>query len=134
MLIGKDVLYQLTDSESRFYFIEDRFYPQMKGVISNVKLNKVVVIGGNERNENLVSFEEILRSYSDRELDKVLNIWDPVTIMYTSGTESLPKGVIHTNQSLIAEYVSTIIGGRYEPRDVVIHALPLYHCAQKDVS
>jgi len=133
MLIGKDVLYQLTDSESRFYFIEDRFYPQMKDVISNVKLNKVVVIGGNERNENLLSFEEILRNYSDREPDKVLNIWDPVTIMYTSGTESLPKGVIHTNQSLIAEYVSTIIGGRYEPRDVVIHALPLYHCAQKDV-
>lgn len=52
---------------------------------------------------------------------------------YTSGTESLPKGVILTNQALLAEYTSCIIDGEYTSGDVNVNALPIYHCAQRDV-
>ncbi len=52
---------------------------------------------------------------------------------YTSGTESLPKGVIISNQSLIAQYMGCIIDGKYENTDVNVNALPIYHCAQRDV-
>lgn len=38
-----------------------------------------------------------------------------------------------THKSLISEYVSVIIDGKMEERDVMIHALPLYHCAQLHV-
>jgi fatty-acyl-CoA synthase len=55
---------------------------------------------------------------------------DLAQIAYTSGTESLPKGVMLTASGLTAQYVSCIVAGRYEPGDVAIHALPLYHCAQ----
>ena len=55
---------------------------------------------------------------------------DVAHILYTSGTESRPKGVMLTHGNLVAEYVSTIIDGRMEARDVAIHALPLYHSAQ----
>jgi len=55
---------------------------------------------------------------------------DVAHILYTSGTESKPKGVMLTHESLVSEYVSTIIDGRMEARDVAVHALPLYHSAQ----
>ena len=55
---------------------------------------------------------------------------DVAHILYTSGTESRPKGVMLTHGNLVAEYVSTIIDGKMESRDVAIHALPLYHSAQ----
>lgn len=55
---------------------------------------------------------------------------DVAHILYTSGTESRPKGVMLTHGNLIAEYVSTIIEGKMESKDVAIHALPLYHSAQ----
>lgn len=51
-------------------------------------------------------------------------------ILYTSGTESRPKGVMLTHESLISQYVSCIVDGGMESRDVVLHALPLYHSAQ----
>lgn len=54
-------------------------------------------------------------------------------IMYTSGTESLPKGAMLTHDAVLAEYVSCIVDGGFEASDVVLHALPLYHCAQLDV-
>lgn len=57
---------------------------------------------------------------------------DPVRLMYTSGTESNPKGVISTSRSLIAQYVSCIVDGGATHHDVEVHALPMYHCAQLD--
>jgi fatty-acyl-CoA synthase len=53
-------------------------------------------------------------------------------LMYTSGTESRPKAVMHSSRSLMWQYVSTIVAGAMSGDDVEIHSLPLYHCAQLD--
>jgi fatty-acyl-CoA synthase len=57
---------------------------------------------------------------------------DPLRLMYTSGTESRPKGVMLSSRSLIAQYVSCIVDGGMSPDDVELHTLPMYHCAQLD--
>jgi fatty-acyl-CoA synthase len=57
---------------------------------------------------------------------------DPLRLMYTSGTESQPKGVMISSRSLIAQYVSCIIDGGMSRDDVELHSLPMYHCAQLD--
>ncbi|MEV5776746.1 acyl-CoA synthetase [Streptomyces antimycoticus] len=57
---------------------------------------------------------------------------DPLRLMYTSGTESRPKGVMLSSKSLISQYVSCIVDGGMTPDDVEVHALPMYHCAQLD--
>ena len=54
-------------------------------------------------------------------------------IVYTSGTEALPKGAMLTHEAVIWQYVSCIIEGEMGSGDVMLHALPLYHCAQLDV-
>jgi fatty-acyl-CoA synthase len=54
---------------------------------------------------------------------------DVLQLQYTSGTESRPKGAMMTSRSLIAQYVSCIVNGRYSDADVEIHALPLFHVA-----
>ncbi len=55
---------------------------------------------------------------------------DLAQVLYTSGTESRPKGVMLSHSNLVGEYVSCIVDGQMEARDVAIHALPLYHSAQ----
>jgi fatty-acyl-CoA synthase len=54
-------------------------------------------------------------------------------IVYTSGTESAPKGAMLTHGAVIDQYVSCIVDGEMAEADSVLHALPLYHCAQLDV-
>jgi len=54
-------------------------------------------------------------------------------IIYTSGTESRPKGAMLTHDAVIAEYVTCLVDAEIAEGDRVLHALPLYHCAQLDV-
>lgn len=75
-------------------------------------------------------FRELIQPYQPEEPEIELDDDDVVQILYTSGTESKPKGVMLTHKNLIAEYVSTIIGGDMKEDDVAVHALPLFHCAQ----
>ncbi|MFB4475699.1 AMP-binding protein, partial [Oceanobacillus caeni] len=58
---------------------------------------------------------------------------DLAHVLYTSGTESKPKGIMLTHKSIISEYMSTVIDAKMETNDVMVHALPLYHSAQLHV-
>src|SRR5699024_1585460 len=58
---------------------------------------------------------------------------DLAHVLYTSGTESRPKGVMLSHKSLVSEYVSSIVDGKMDARDVAIHELPLYLSAQLHV-
>ena len=64
--------------------------------------------------------------------DVVIGDDDLAQLIYTSGTESRPKGAMLTHRSLIAQYVSCIVDGGMSPDDVELHTLPMYHCAQLD--
>ena len=55
---------------------------------------------------------------------------DLAQLIYTSGTESRPKGAMLSHRSLIAQYVSCVVDGEMAGTDVEVHSLPLYHCAQ----
>ncbi len=58
---------------------------------------------------------------------------DVAQIVYTSGTESSPKGAMLTHDAVLWQYVSCVIDAEIAEQDVALHALPLYHCAQLDV-
>lgn len=58
---------------------------------------------------------------------------DLAQIVYTSGTESMPKGAMLTHDAVLWQYVSCVINAEIAEADVALHALPLYHCAQLDV-
>jgi fatty-acyl-CoA synthase len=57
---------------------------------------------------------------------------DLLQIVYTSGTESSPKGAMLTHDAVLWQYVSCLVDAGINGDDVMLHALPLYHCAQLD--
>jgi fatty-acyl-CoA synthase len=81
---------------------------------------------------DIVTFEELLHRDTSM-LDASVDSRDAAQIIYTSGTESLPKGTILTHEAVMWQYVSCVIDGGMSVDDNVLHALPLYHCAQLDV-
>ena len=57
---------------------------------------------------------------------------DLLQIVYTSGTESRPKGAMLSHNSVLWEYQSCIIDCEWTRDTIALHAMPLFHCAQLD--
>lgn len=80
----------------------------------------------------LLRFDE-LAACTDPAPDVPLAGTDLAQIVYTSGTESLPKGAMLTHDAVLWQYVSCVVEAEIAHGDLMLHALPLYHCAQLDV-
>ncbi len=80
----------------------------------------------------MVAFDD-LAGTSAQPPDVALAGDDLLQIVYTSGTESLPKGAMLTHDAVLWQYVSCAVDASVAADDLVLHALPLYHCAQLDV-
>ena len=81
---------------------------------------------------DMLRFDEFARSGAEPpEVD--LRTGDLAQIVYTSGTESTPKGAMLTHDAVIAQYVSCLVDAEIASGDLTLHAMPLYHCAQLDV-
>ena len=76
---------------------------------------------------------DTLAACTDALPDVQLGSHDVAQIVYTSGTESSPKGAQLTHDAVMWQYVSCVIDAEIAEQDVALHALPLYHCAQLDV-
>ncbi|MGE0100674.1 MAG: acyl-CoA synthetase [Hydrogenophaga sp.] len=74
-----------------------------------------------------------LAACTDSLPDVTLGSFDLAQIVYTSGTESTPKGAMLTHDAVLWQYVSCVINASIAEEDHALHALPLYHCAQLDV-
>ena len=138
LLKGKDISYCIDHSESRVFIVEDALYPLVADVLGDMKTIEALVwsddmAGQAPPDDRFRNFETWYKTFSAEAPDVLLRIEDPCQMTYTSGTESLPKGVIISNQALMAQYMGAIIDGRYDADDINVNALPIYHCAQRDV-
>ena len=79
----------------------------------------------------VIAFDELLSNAAPPEVE--LSGGDLAQIVYTSGTESLPKGAMLSHDAVIWQYVSCVADAAIASDDLALHALPLYHCAQLDV-
>ncbi len=138
LLRGKDISYCIRHSEAKVFIVEDSLYDLVKDVLDDMPSVKTWIwsnqgAGKASENQSFKDFDTWYKGYPDTEPDTILHITDPVQMTYTSGTESLPKGVIINNQALMAEYMGCIVDGQYDEDDISVNALPIYHCAQRDV-
>ncbi|MCW1384924.1 fatty acyl-CoA synthetase [Novosphingobium sp. KCTC 2891] len=53
-------------------------------------------------------------------------------IVYTSGTESRPKGAMLSHNAVLWQYQGCVIDCEWTSGTVALHAMPLFHCAQLD--
>jgi fatty-acyl-CoA synthase len=138
LLKGKDISYCLNHSESKVFIIEDALYDLTRDVLGEIPTVKTLIwsddmAGLKPPDGRFKEFGSWYKAYPATDPEITLRIEDPCQMTYTSGTESLPKGVIITNQALMAQYMGCIIDGEYNATDINVNALPLYHCAQRDV-
>lgn len=99
--------------------------------LSEGRVRLCATIAGSDSNPGWSAVEDWMNALGTVP-DVTVDDDDPIRLMYTSGTESRPKGAVLSSRSLMWQYMSCIVSGEMNAEDVEVHALPLYHCAQLD--
>jgi fatty-acyl-CoA synthase len=135
MLNATEVRYILEHSGAIMLCTDSGLAETAKAASSGTAAGRIVWLPGEEPSspvDEFLSFEELIKSpanITEHEFDASAL----AQIIYTSGTESRPKGVLLTHNAVLWEYVSCIADAGIAETDLFLHALPLYHCAQLDV-
>lgn len=134
MLTAGEIAYVLGHSGARLLCVEHAFAPVAQDAVTGTAVETVIWLGGetSAAPDGWIPFEQA-SSANDQEPAVDLDTGDLAQIIYTSGTESRPKGAMLTHNAVIWQYVSCIVDAEIGTDDVLLHALPLYHCAQLDV-
>jgi fatty-acyl-CoA synthase len=80
--------------------------------------------------EGWLDFDQLCsEKYSDAEPYSEINGDDVMTLLYTSGTEAMPKGVMNTHANWYSTFLSSVIDLHFQHEDTMIISIPLYHIA-----
>ena len=136
MLNAEEVAHILRHSEARFLCVDCELAPVgREAACLNTSVERLAWLPSEEPRaaaSDLLRFDDLLLETAappTPDLDGSM----PAQIVYTSGTESTPKGAVLTHEALIWQYVSCLVDAEIAAEDLILHALPFYHCAQLDV-
>jgi fatty-acyl-CoA synthase len=135
MLNPEEIRFILTSSGATILAVGPDFVDVGRAAAEGTRVGRLVWLPGEEPSspaEGLTAFDDLLENKASP-LDEPVDSRDLAQIIYTSGTESLPKGAMLTHEAVMWQYVSCIVEGGMESGDLALHAMPLYHCAQLDV-
>ncbi|MGE2834734.1 acyl-CoA synthetase [Mycobacterium sp. SMC-4] len=134
MLTAAEIAFILRHSRATGFIVEADLVPTAEEAMrlgGAVRARAAIVLPGQSLPQGWIDFAHWIETPSAPPNPYVADD-QLIRLMYTSGTESHPKGAMHSSRSLMGNYISSIIAGSMEGSDVEIHSLPLYHCAQLD--
>jgi fatty-acyl-CoA synthase len=136
MLGADEVAFVLEHSGAIGLIVEDALLPVAEPALAQaggagaMRVRAVISDEPVDPPEGWEALDALMAHGDDHEPAAAIGDDDPLALLYTSGTESRPKGAVLTSRSLIAQFVSCVVDGEMAADDVEVHSLPLYHCAQ----
>jgi acyl-CoA synthetase len=123
--------------EPKLIFIADRFrnhhfINMLEQIEQEMEIPTVVVVRDSRANNKsqltYFRFEELLlNSESDSLFELNVSGDDPAVILFSSGTESVPKGIVHTHNTILCSERSLIEVLHLTENDRVLMASPISH-------
>ncbi|KAL9995105.1 putative AMP-dependent synthetase/ligase, AMP-binding, AMP-binding enzyme domain, ANL [Helianthus debilis subsp. tardiflorus] len=127
----------LAHSESKLVFVDYDSVSIVGNALSMFPPNKpkpmlVLVIDDGVKIQDSTGFEctyESMVENGDPNFNWIRPVseWDPITLNYTSGTTSSPKGVVHCHRGMFAIAVDSLIEWSVPKQPVYLWTLPMFH-------
>ena len=130
---GDEIQYVIDHSEPRMIIAEDVFVGNVQSIRGNLKSVEHFVcipLSGADVPSDWVNIETLMSdNYSSDEPEVAIFTEDPAVMLYTSGTESLPKGVLITHLNLMSCLAASQYDLMFEEDTAALIGLPFFHAA-----
>ncbi|CAN0897369.1 Trans-cinnamate:CoA ligase, peroxisomal [Linum grandiflorum] len=130
----------LSHSGAKIFFVDFDFISVAKKAIellagTTTAVPVVVVIDdmdsptGVRFGDHQLEYEQLV-SDGNRDFvpEEIEDEWDPISLNYTSGTTSSPKGVVYSHRGAYLSTLSLIMGWEMGTSPVYLWSLPMFHC------
>ncbi|XP_062163850.1 butanoate--CoA ligase AAE1 [Alnus glutinosa] len=134
----------LRHSETKIIFVDYQFLHIAQGAIdilsqTSTKLPLLILIPESDQlspkirntisTSNNLEYESLLgRGRIDFEIRRPNDEWDPISLNYTSGTTSSPKGVIYNHRGAYLNSLATVLLNEMSSMPVYLWCVPMFHC------
>jgi fatty-acyl-CoA synthase len=126
-LIGDDFTYLIQHSGARVVCVHEDYLPavdRIRGELPGVE--HFVALEGGPRS-GWLDYEQLLAASPPEFPEPAIAEGDLLTINYTSGTTSRPKGVMITHRNAYMNSVGTLLHVHMTPADRYLWTLPMFH-------
>lgn len=130
----------LRHSEAKIIFVDYQLLPIARGALdllvnAQVKPPILVLIAESNNSSSTSSadvdfeYESFLETgHSGFEIRRPDNEWDPISLNYTSGTTSRPKGVVYSHRGAYLNSLATVFLHGMGSMPVYLWTVPMFHC------
>lgn len=128
-LQAEEMAYILDHSDSEVLIVDSEWGNVIQPVLSSLsKLRRVIQIdSGHASPLEADDYEAALADAPDEPIAVEIDENQPLSINYTSGTTSRPKGVVLTHRNSYLNAADFLLHLRVVHDDVYLHTLPLFH-------
>ncbi|WP_447646840.1 AMP-binding protein [Nocardioides zeae] len=127
---GDEVDYAVNDSGARILVVGAELVPTIEAIrdrLTDVERIVVVTPDGTTEAGEPDEYEAWLAAAEPRGRGADVEPDDTCLVMYSSGTTGRPKGVMLTHRNMVSHTVNGHDGWDFEPGDVSLVAMPLFH-------
>ena len=128
-LVADELEFILKDSGTSVLIFSEEFAPVCAELASRgdkTDITTWIQVGGTPA-DGVLEYNEWVGAAADTEIESTASGDDYVFIMYTSGTTGLPKGVIHSHDTVMWSILTGTASLDFRLEDRFLNSLPLFH-------
>ncbi|XP_066164212.1 probable acyl-activating enzyme 1, peroxisomal isoform X2 [Oryza sativa Japonica Group] len=129
----------LSHSGAKVFFVESHLLDvgraalrRLAGSTSAASLPVLLTIsddGAGARDSGCVDYEDLVRDApSEFDIRWPVDEMDPITLNYTSGTTSRPKGVVYNHRGAYLNTIATVLAYDITAMPTYLWTVPMFHC------
>lgn len=130
-LSANELEYIINHSDSKLLIIDEEFTAPIEKIQKNLSFDKFIIINIEEEETSLkgIYYEDFLLKFSENKPPPEVEFDENqlLTLNYTSGTVSEPKGVMLTHRGNYLNAANFLHHFNVQNDDVYLHTLPMFH-------
>jgi len=125
---AREFEYIINHSDAVALIMDEAFLPVINEIRPSLSSLKQIIVISDQPREGMITYQELLEIGSPDPVEEDVLEDDVSSLLYTSGTTGLPKGVMLSHLNCLSQAIMTMEVFGFRADDIFLDMLPYFHC------